>query len=82
MERLDDRTVTQVASTERRALPRDLCLSMRGNYGISEWVDIIKMRSSATGFDVTTIHDEDEDIFVIRHYMGEKYSLHLKSFYE
>lgn len=82
LERLDDRTVTQIASTEGKSLPRDLCLSMRGNYGISEWIDIIKMRSSVAGFDVTTIHNEDEDVFVIRHDMGEKYSLHLKSFYE
>jgi len=82
LEKLDEKAIAHVAQTEGKTLPRDLCLSMRGNYGINEWIDIIKTKSSAAGFGLTTIHNGNESVFVMHHDMGEKYSLHSKSFYE
>ncbi|HKU33051.1 MAG TPA: hypothetical protein VJR22_04325 [Candidatus Nitrosotalea sp.] len=82
LEKLDDKEIVQVAQKEGKTLPRDLCLSMRGNYGISEWIDMMKIKSFVAGFDLTAIHDENESVFVMRHDMGEKYSLHSKLFYE
>lgn len=82
LDKLDDKMITQTAQAEGNTLPRDLCLSMRGNHEIDDWIDIIKMRSAVAGFDLTAMQEGEESVFVMRHDMGKKYSLHSKLFYE
>ncbi len=82
LDKLDDDDIIQVAQTEGKIVPRDMCLSMRGNYDIKDWIDIIKMRSAAAGFDLTQINEEKRTVFVMRHDLGKRYSLHCKTFYE
>ncbi|MGI0088341.1 MAG: hypothetical protein ACREBI_10370 [Nitrosotalea sp.] len=82
LDKLDDKMITHVAQAEGKNIPRDLCLSMRGNYSVNDWIDIIKMRSVVSGFDLTEINAGKMMVFVMRHDLGEKYSLHCKAFYE
>ncbi|MGB9002243.1 MAG: hypothetical protein WCC52_00365, partial [Nitrosotalea sp.] len=53
-----------------------------GNYSVNDWIDIIKMRSVVAGFDLTEINAGKMMVFVMRHDLGKKYSLHCKTFYE
>ncbi len=82
LDKLDDKMIAQTAQMEGRTLPRDLCLSMRGNHEIGDWIDIIKLRSAVAGFNLTATQEGEESVFVMRHDMGEKYSLHSKLFFE
>lgn len=82
LDKLDDKIIVQVAQAEGKSIPRDLCLSMRGNYSVNDWLDIIKMRSVVAGFDLTELNAGKMMVFVMRHDLGKKYSLHCKAFYE
>ncbi len=82
LDKLCDGDIIHVAKAEGKTIPRDMCLSMRGNYGINDWIGIIKMRSAAAGFDLTQINEEKMTVFVMRHDLGKRYSLHCKTFYE
>lgn len=82
LESLDDESIIQIAKKQGKSLPRDICLSMRGNYGLKEWIDIINLWSTIAGFNLTTMHANGQSVFVLRHDMGKKHSLHIKSFYE
>lgn len=82
LDKLDDKMIIQVAQEEGKQIPRDLCLSMRGNYSVNDWIDIIKMRSAVAGFDLTEIDAGKMMAFVMRHDLGKKYSIHCKAFYE
>lgn len=82
LDKLDDKMIIQVAQEEGKSLPRDLCLSMRGNYSVNDWIDIIKMRSAVAGFDLTEMDAGKMTTFVMRHDLGKKYSIHCKAFYE
>ena len=82
LENLGNETIVGIAEREGKTLPRDICLSMYGACGIKEWLEVIKLRSAAAGFDLTTMRGKNESIFVLRHEMGEKFALHSKLFYE
>ncbi|GEM_PF-4815710 len=82
LDNLDDETIVHIAQRKGKTLPRDLCLSMHGSCEINDWIDIIKLGSSVTGFDLATMNDESGTVFVMRHNMGKKYSLHSSSFYK
>lgn len=82
LDKLDDKMIIQVAQEEGKSIPHDLCLSMRGNYSVNDWIDIIKIRSAVAGFDLTEMNTGKMMTFVMRHDLGKKYSLHCKAFYE
>ena len=82
MHRLDEKTVVDIAKMAGKMIARDVALSMVGNFGVSDWVSILKLRAKSAGFGFTEISDGDSMKFVMRHGMGYKCSLHWKTFYE
>lgn len=79
---LGDEEIVKIAQMTGRTLPRDICLSMGMDYEVENWLEIISLSSAVSGFDLTTMSRKKEHVFVLRHDMGKKFSLHLKSFYE
>lgn len=79
---LNEKTVTDIAKMAGKIIAKDMALSMVGNFGVNEWVSILKLRAKAAGFGFTEVNDGDHKKFVMRHGMGYKCSLHWKTFYE
>lgn len=79
---IDEKTIIDIAKMAGKIIAKDMSLSMLGNFGVNEWVSILKLRAKAAGFGFSEVNDGDYKKFVMRHGMGYKFSLHWKTFYE
>lgn len=81
-EKLDDKTIMEVADISGANVPRDLLLAMRGKFDVKEWVSILRSRAKAAGFHFSEIVEEDHVKFVMKHDMGTKWSIYFQTYYD
>ncbi len=81
-EKLDDKTIIEVADASGRNVPRDLLLAMRGKFDVKEWVSILRSRAKAAGFHFSEILEDDHVKFVMKHDMGAKWSIYFQTYYD
>lgn len=82
LDRLDEKTVMEVADECGKHVPRDLLLAMRGKYDAKEWISVLRSRAKAAGFHYTEIIEDDHVKFVMKHDMGMKWSIHFQTHYD
>lgn len=82
LDNLDEETITDIAKMAGNTIAKDMSFSMTGSFGVREWVTILKLRAKAAGFGFSQIEDKNFVIFIIKHGLGTKCSLHWKTFYE
>jgi len=78
---LDTEKIIEIAKNAAESSSKEIALSMRGNYGIAEWVSILKNRSKSSGFSMKEYVEKDTIKIVMHHDMGEKWSLFFEIFY-
>jgi hypothetical protein len=78
---LDEEKIIQVATNVGKTIPREVLLTMRGRYGLEEWLSVLKYRAKAAGFSFNQIQYDNTFQVVVKHDMGEKWSLWFKTFY-
>jgi hypothetical protein len=81
-DKLDDKTIIEVAESSGKNVPRDLLLAMRGKFDVKEWISILRSRAKAAGFHFSEIIDEDCVSFVMKHDMGAKWSIYFQTYYD
>lgn len=79
---LNEKTVIDIAKMAGKIIAKDMAFSMVGNFGVNEWISILKLRAKAAGFGFSEVNDGEFMKFIMRHGMGSKCSLHWKTFYE
>lgn len=80
-ERLDDKTIIEVADASGKNVPKDMLLAMRGKLDVKEWISILRSRAKASGFHFSEIVEDDFVKFVMKHDMGMKWSIYFQTYY-
>lgn len=78
----DKETISQIAKEAAEINAKEISLYMRGNYGVAEWISILKDRARISGFKLKEYVENDNIKLVQHHDMGEKWSLFFMKFYE
>lgn len=82
LDSLDEDEIIRIAKMAGDSIARDMSLSMMGSFTVSNWVNILNLRSTSAGFGFSQIDDGESIKFIMKHDMGTKFSLHWKAFYE
>jgi len=78
---LDNETLIQIAKNAAESGSKEIALSMRGQYGVDEWISILKNRAKSSGFSLKEYLEKDTIRLVMYHDMGEKWSLFFETYY-
>ena len=78
----DKETISKIAKETAETNAKEICFFMRGNYGIFEWISILKDRARMSGFNLREYVEDDKIKLVQHHDMGENWSLFFLKFYE
>jgi len=78
---LDSETVVQIAKNSAEGGAKEIALSMRGKYGIDEWISILKNRAKSSDFTLKEYIEKDTIRLVLYHDMGERWSLFFETYY-
>lgn len=81
-DKLDDKTVMEVADLAGQHVPKDMLLAMRGKTDVAEWISILRSRAKAAGFHFSEIVEDDHVKFVMKHDMGIKWSTYFQTYYD
>lgn len=82
LDNLDEKTINDIAEMAGNTIAKDMSFSMTGSFGVHEWMTILRLRAKSAGFGFSQIEDKNFVIFIIKHGMGMKCSLHWKTFYD
>lgn len=78
----DKETIVKIAKDAAESGAKEISISMRGKYGIPEWISILNDRAKSSGFFIKAYREGDKTRLVMHHDMGENWSLFFKSYYE
>lgn len=78
----DRETISKIAKETAETNAKEVSLYMRGNYGVEEWISILKDRARMSGFNLKEYVEGDKTKLVQHHDMGENWSMFFKEFYE
>ena len=81
LDKLDEKTISEVGEQVGKVLSKDMLLKIRGYYNLAGWISVLKSRARAAGFGLSEIEDGDQIGFIMQHDMGLKSSIWFKSFY-
>jgi hypothetical protein len=81
-DKLEDKTIMEVAESSGKNVPKDMLLAMRGKVDLMEWISILQSRSKAAGFHFSEIVEEEHVKFVFKHDMGIKWSIYFQTYYD
>ena len=79
---VDKETIIKLAKNSAESGAKEIALSMRGNYGVNEWISILKDRAKSSGFSIKEYNENNNIKLVLYHEMGEQWSLFFKTYYE
>ena len=82
IKKADDETIIKIAKESAESGAKEIALYMRGNYGIEEWLSILKDRAKMSGFNFKEYSEKEGKKIVLHHSMGEKWSIFFKTYYE
>lgn len=82
IKQVDKETISKIAKESAEINGKEISLYMRGNYGVAEWISILKDRAKTSGFKLKEYVDDDKIKLVQHHDMGENWSLFFMKFYE
>lgn len=78
---LDSEAIVQIARNSAEGGSKEIALSMRGKYGIDEWISILKNRAKSSDFTLKEYKEKDTIRLVLYHDMGERWSLFFETYY-
>jgi len=78
---VDSETISLVAKNAAETGGKEIALSMRGKYGIDEWISILKDRAKSSGFSIKEYDNEDNVRLVMHHGLGENWSIFFETYY-
>ena len=78
---VDSETLIQISRNTAESGSKEIALSMRGKYGIDEWISILKNRAKSSGFSIKEYSDDGTVKLVMYHDMGEKWSMFFETYY-
>ena len=79
---VDNETIIKIAKNLAESGAKEIALSMRGKYGVEEWISILKDRAKSSGFSIKEYNENNNTKLVLHHEMGEQWSLFFKTYYE
>lgn len=82
IKKIDRDSIISIAKDSAESGAKEISLSMRGKYGIAEWITILKDRSRSSGFFIKEYRDGNKIRLVMHHDMGENWSLFFRTYYE
>ena len=78
---VDPETISSIARNVAETGGKEIALSMRGKYGIDEWISILKDRAKSSGFSIKEYDGEDRVRLVMYHGLGENWSVFFENYY-
>ncbi len=82
IKKADKETIIEIAKDSAESGAKEIALSMRGKYGIAEWISILKDRARSSGFFIKEYREGNKTRLVMHHDMGENWSLFFRTYYE
>lgn len=79
---VDNETIIKIAKDTAESGAKEIALSMRGKYGVDEWISILKERAKSSGFSIKEYNENNNTKLVMHHEMGEQWSLFFRTYYE
>jgi len=79
---VDNQIIIKIAKDVAENGAKEIALSMRGKYGVNEWISILKERAKSSGFSIKEYNEKNNTKLVMFHEMGEQWSLFFKTYYE
>ena len=79
---MDKETIIKIAKDAAESGAKEIALSMRGKYGVDEWISILKERAKSSGFSIKEYNENNNTKLVMYHEMGEHWSLFFRTYYE
>ena len=78
---LDKETIKNIAKNSAESNAKEISLSMRGKYNISEWISILKDRAKSSGFSIKEYDGDGTIRLIMHHEMGEGWSTFFETYY-
>lgn len=78
---IDEEAVKSAAKDSAESGAKEIALSMRGKYDITEWISILKDRARSSSFSIKEYDENGITRLILHHDMGEKWSLFLETYY-
>lgn len=82
IEKFTETELTELAQKKGKEIAQDILLFMDGEYTIDSWINFLKVRSSASGFQFSEQIENNVIKCVMYHGLGKKYSVWFASFYK
>lgn len=78
---LDKEEIKNIAKISAESNAKEIALSMRGKYDISQWISILKDRAKSSGFSIKEYDDNGIIRLIMHHDMGENWSTFFETYY-
>src|SRR5574338_1542837 len=59
LDKLDEKTISEVGEQVGKVISKDMLLKMRGYYNLAGWISVLKSRARAAGFGLTEMENDD-----------------------
>ena len=79
---LDEKKIIKIASDTAKIAHKGIVLLMQGKYDFDHWVQIIRDRSKKSGFYLKESTSNGKTTLIMRHDLGEKWSIFFKAYYQ
>lgn len=82
VDKFTENELSEISHKKGKEIAQDILLFMDGKYDIDSWVNFLRIRASASGFQYSEQIENNTIRCVIHHGMGKKWSVYFASFYE
>jgi len=82
LDKIDEKTILELAETNGKTIPNDFMLAMKGRQSIEDLLEINKNRAFSAGFSYSEIIENNYLKIIIQHDMGIKWSKYFSTFYD
>ena len=82
LDKIDEKTILELAEINGKTIPDDFLLAMKGRQSIEDLLEINKNRAFSAGFGYSEILENDFLKIIIQHDMGMKWSKYFKTYYD
>ena len=81
-DRLTEDEIPEIAKKKAKEIAQDIILFMEGKYDIDSWLNFMRIRASAAGFQYSEQIEKNKIKCIMHHGLGKKWSLWFTEFYK
>ena len=79
---VDEKTIIKIASETAKIVHKDIILLMQGKYDFDGWIQVVRDRCKSSGFHLKETTSNGKTTIIMKHDLGEKWSVFFKAYYQ